>query len=433
VSLRALRDGAPGLRALLGERDVRLLLAAQFVAQGADGLAQAAFAEAVVLDPASQSEPDRILAVFALTLIPYSVAAPFLGVFVDRWNRRSLLVATNVARGIVLVTVPLWAGLLSGDAGLYVALLALLGFGRLFLTTKSAVLPVVLHERDLLRGNAVSGGGGMIAALVGGILGFGAVAALDPVVVFALAGLLYGVAAGVAGRMSRPLGRGPRATAGLLAAAARVARELWGGLREAWRRPRARLALGGIFVLRSAVMLTAIAAILVITEQYPDASDRFGRLSAGALALGSSSVGAFVGALTVPALGRALGGARLIVLGFVVSGAGIALLGGVADLRAVLGLTWIGGYGAYLAKIATDAEVQAAMPDEYRGRTFSLYDILYNLASVAAAAVIVAFAGSSFRAILAPAGLATLGLAALLSVAMRRAGMFAPPSRRAAP
>ncbi|MFN2490732.1 MAG: MFS transporter [Actinomycetota bacterium] len=423
---RPLRERATGLRSLLRERDVRLLLGAQFIAQCADGMAQAAFADAIVLEPGAQGTPARILAVFALTLVPYSFVAPFLGVFVDRWDRRALLVWTNVVRGALLASLPLWAAPLPGDSALYIGLLVLLGFGRLFLTTKSAALPVVLHEHELLRGNAVSGGGGMIAALLGGVIGFGGVAALAPAVVFALAGLVYGGAAMTSRRISHPMSHGAPVTESAAAAAARVARELVEGLGAVWSRRPARLALSGIFVLRAAVMLTAIAAILVIKQQYPGAGDRFGRISAGALALGVSSVGAFVGALTAPRLGRRLGSAGLILLGFAISGGGIAALGGILDLRAVLGLTALGGLGAYVAKIATDARVQKEMPDEYRGRAFALYDILYNLASVLAAALLVVFAGVTFRALLVPAGLVTLLLAALLGVAMRRAGMFEP-------
>ena len=75
---------------LLAERDFRLLLGAQGIAQMADGFAQAAFAEEIVLDP--QGTPTRTRALFALTLLPYSLLGPFTGVLVDRWRRRSLLV-----------------------------------------------------------------------------------------------------------------------------------------------------------------------------------------------------------------------------------------------------------------------------------------------------------------------------------------------------
>jgi hypothetical protein len=47
----------------------------------------------------------------------------------------------------------------------------------------------------------------------------------------------------------------------------------------------------------------------------------------------------------------------------------------------VLGLTTQG------AKIATDTIVQSSVDDGYRGRIFSVYDVLFNVAFVGAAAV----------------------------------------------
>ena len=423
--MNTLRERASGLQLVARNRDLRRLLSAQFLAQAADGMAQAAFADAVVLDPAAQSTPGRILAVFALTLVPYSLIAPFAGVFVDRWRRRNVLIWSNLIRAAVLISLPLWSTRVPGDSALYVAVLVLLGLGRLFLTTKSAVLPVVLGEHDLLRGNALSGGGGMIAALLGGVTGLGLAALVEQEAVFLLAGLVLGASALLAARLSHPMAHESPPAESVRQAVARVAAELVDGAREVWRRRRARLALAGIFVLRAVVVLTAIAAILVIKQRYPEAGDRFGRVSEGALALGTTSVGAFAGALTSPWLGRRLPGAGLILMGFAVCGAGVASLGGIVDLRAVLALTAIAGYGAYVAKIATDVQIQATMPDGYRGRAFSLYDILYNLASVVAAWVVLAFSELSFRALLVPAGLITIALAVALGLAMARAGMLA--------
>jgi MFS family permease len=246
----------------------------------------------------------------------------------------------------------------------------------------------------------------------------------EPAGVFGVAGVIYAVAALTVRTLSRPMRHGAPAPERFGAALARVARELVAGLGELYRRPRVRLSLASIFILRSAVMLVAIAALLVIRDAFPDAGDRFGRISTGALALGTSSLGAFVGALATPALGRRLGNAGLVLLGFVVAGTGIALLGGFADLEALLTLTALGGFGAYVAKIATEAQVQESVPDQFRGRAFSIYDILYNFASVVAAAVVLVFATESHRAVLLPAGLVTLGLAGALAAAMKRAGML---------
>ncbi|MFN2586624.1 MAG: MFS transporter [Actinomycetota bacterium] len=416
------RGGVP-VRELLRERDVRTLLVAQWTGQASDGLAQAAFAEALILGPLGGETPGRILVAFAVTLVPYSLLAPLLGVFVDRWRRRELMVATNAARAVLLVTLPLWAELLPGDAALYAGVLIVLGLGRLFLVTKGAVLPVVLREHHLLRGNALSSGGGMISALLGGVAGVGIVGWLGPRPSFAAAGVVYGVAAVTARRLTRPFAHPHAPDETIAAAAVRVGRELVEGLVEIARRPRARLPLGAIFVLRTIGMIVAIAAILVIKSEYPDAGDRFGRLSSSALALGSAGLGAFAGAVTAPAVGRWLAKPGLVVAGFVVSGAGIAALGGLRSIPAVLVLTAVGGYGGFLTKVAVDAQVQEALPDEYRGRAFSLYDILYNLASVAAAGVMVLGQDVALRPMFVGTGIATLALAAGVAATMTRAGM----------
>jgi MFS family permease len=411
------------VKEMLRDRDFRRLITAQYIAQAADGLAQAAFAEVLVLDPLETGTPGRILALFALTLIPYSFIAPFMGVLVDRWPRRALMSVTNLIRGVMLVTLPLWSQLFEGDNGLYVGILALLGLGRLFLVTKGASLPVVLHEHHLLRGNAVSSGGGMISALAGGVLGIILVGLIDIDLSFVIAGVVYIASAAITRAISDPLAHAAQETEALGTAVRRVVSELGAGLRELSTRAGARIPLIGIFLLRVAGMLVAIGAILVIKSEFPDAGDRFGRLSTSALALGTTGLGAFLGAVAAPTVGRRLTKSGIMLLGFVVSGIGIAALGGIVSIYAVLALTFMGGLGGFLAKVSVDAQIQEALPDSYRGRGFAVYDIVYNLASVAAALVIVITQDASFRWVFVGTGIATLGLALAIKGALTRAGL----------
>ena len=399
------------------------MLAAQFLGQSADGFAQAVFAYILVLEPLSRGTPGRILALFAVTLLPYSLISPFLGVFVDRWSRRGLTVWTNIIRAGVLVTVPVWGRLVGGDLPLYLSVLLLLGSGRLFLTTKGALLPVVLNERYLLKGNSVSGGGGMIAALAGGVVGVELLKVVTPHEGLALAGVVYAGAALVAGRLSSPFAH----QHGERRSVAEALQGVLGGFKAGWlaisKRAAARLPLIAIFVLRTIAMVAAIAAILIIKREFPAGSDNFGRLNSGALALGTAGLGAFVAALLAPFAEGRLKQPGLIVAGFVVSGAGVIALGGIDSIVAVLGLTFVVGFGAFLTKVAVDAQVQAALPDEFRGRAFALYDILYNVASVVAGILMVGLQDEPFRGVLVTFGFVTIACAGALAVAMRRAGM----------
>jgi hypothetical protein len=409
-----------------GRRDFALLLAAQVSSQMADGMAQASFANVLVLEPLGQDTPGKVLAVSALTLLPYSMVSPFLGVFIDRWPRRGLLVVSSIVRALLLLAAPLWISASEGDELLYVVVLALLGVSRLFLTTKGAVLPVLLKERDLVRGNAVSGGGGMIAALAGGVAGLGLIAWVGDRFTLVAAGGLYAAstlpASAISSRMAHPQERLTSVAAELK----RIALELGGGMMAVWRRVQVRLALASIFVLRTIVVFVAIIAILAIKQRYPEVSDRFGRLSTSAVALGAAGAGSFLGAITAPWAARRLTPGGLVLLGFAVAGAGLVTLGAIGSLEAILVLAFVTGYGAFVAKISVDAQVQAGLPDDYRGRAFALYDILYNLASVAAAATIVVFANpEALRPALLIAGATTGALAGGLGAAMKRAGMLA--------
>jgi hypothetical protein len=412
------------LQTILAERDFRYLIGAQFTAQGADGLAQAVFADLLVLEPLTRGTPERILGLFVVTLLPYSLISPFLGVFVDRWARRSLLAWTNIARAAVLITFPLWSQAFPGDSALFVGILVLLGLGRLFLTTKGAALPALLHEQHLLDGNSLSGGGGMVSALLGGVVGIALLGVFEAAEAFVVAGIIYAASATLSLRISTPLSHPHARAERVTDAVVRIAGELIDGLAAIWRHVAARLPLIGIFVLRTIGIFVAISAILVIKNEFTGDVGRFGRLSSSALALGAAGVGAFVGALTTPLVGRRLSYPGLIVLGFAVSGLGIIALGGIGNIPAVLGVTLVGGYGGFMSKVATDAQVQEALPDEYRGRAFALYDILYNLASVAAGLAMVAFySPANLRFLLVAVGVFTIAAAAAFGVAMRWARM----------
>jgi hypothetical protein len=83
--------------------------------------------------------------------------------------------------------------------------------------------------------------------------------------------------------------------------------------------------------------------------------------------------------------------------------------------------------------VAVDAQVQEALPDEYRGRAFALYDILYNVASVVAGAIMFVFDETGLRVRVIGGGLFVLGLAWFLARAMGRAGLFTGTQDSAVP
>jgi len=103
-------------------------------------------------------------------MIPFTLFAPLAGAFVDRWSRRAVMIASDLIRvvialGFLLVHRPedLWI------AYVCTALLSLLG--TFFEAAKSAAVPNITGEADLLAGNALMFSSRFLLMSVGAALG----------------------------------------------------------------------------------------------------------------------------------------------------------------------------------------------------------------------------------------------------------------------
>lgn len=87
-------------------------------------------------------------------LVPFTIVAPIAGAFVDRWSRRAVMIASDLARVVVAMGFLLVKG--PQDFWLaYICTALLAFFGAFFEAAKNASLPNITGERDLLAGNAL--------------------------------------------------------------------------------------------------------------------------------------------------------------------------------------------------------------------------------------------------------------------------------------
>jgi MFS family permease len=106
------------------------------------------------------------------------VLGPFVGVFLDRWLRRRILMASNAIRAILLLVIALLV--VRDDVGglFYLLVLAAFSVNRFLLAGLSASLPHVVSRELLVTANGVSPTCGTLAYLSGVAFG-GAVHALS--------------------------------------------------------------------------------------------------------------------------------------------------------------------------------------------------------------------------------------------------------------
>ncbi|WP_327670984.1 MULTISPECIES: MFS transporter [unclassified Streptomyces] len=377
------------LRVLLRLHDFRRLLTLRLLSQGADGVYQVALATYVVFSPEKQTSPAAIASAMAVLLLPYSLVGPFAGVLLDRWRRRQVFLYGNLLR--VLLASVTAALMLSHtpDWLFYASALCVTAVNRFVLSGLSAALPRVVDAERLVMANSISPTAGTLAATLGGGLAFGVrlIAADSDAAAVLIGALLYLCAALASLRMdAQLLGPDPELIQPRLGAALTgTARDLSAGVRHLVSRPSAARALAAMTVMR--FCYGALLVMVLMLCRYAWSSTESEGLALLGLAMGVSGAGFFVAAAITPAAVGRFGAAGWI-----------ALCAGTASvLELALGLTFepapivvaafVLGLTTQAAKIATDTVVQSSIDDGFRGRIFSVYDVLVNVSFVGAAGV----------------------------------------------
>ncbi|PHQ50662.1 MFS transporter [Streptomyces cinnamoneus] len=380
------------LRVLLHLRDFRRLLTVRLLSQAADGVYQVALATFVVFSPEKQASPAAIASAMAVLLLPYSLLGPFAGVLLDRWRRRQVLLHGNLLRAALATATALLVVARCPEWLFYASALSVTAVNRFVLAGLSAALPHVVDSPErLVMANSVSPTAGTLAATAGGGLAFAVrlgvpegTAASDAWAMLLGAALYLGAAlcslrmpAGLLG----PDAPGPAAR--VRTALATTVRGMADGLRHLAERPVAARALAAMTLMR--FCYGALTVMLLMLCRHSWADDDKGGLAMLGYAVAASGAGYFAAALSTPwAVGR------LGWLGWMTACAATA-----AVLEPALGLpfepapmlvaAFVLGVTTQGAKITTDTVVQATVDDAFRGRVFSLYDVLFNVAFVGAA------------------------------------------------
>ncbi|GGT21341.1 MFS transporter [Streptomyces purpureus] len=377
------------LRVLLRLKNFRRLLAVRLLSQCADGVYQVALATYVVFSPEKETSPVAIASAMAVLLLPYSLIGPFAGVLLDRWQRRQVFLYGNLLRALlatgtavlILVSVPDWL--------FYASALSVTAVNRFVLAGLSASLPRVVDAERLVMANSVSPTAGTLAATAGGGLAFAVRLAADDsdAAVVLLGAVLYLCAALASLRMARELlGPDPEVLQPRLRAAlASTAHGLVAGLRHlAERRPAAQ-ALTAMTLMRFCYGALLVTVLMLCRHAW--ASTEQEGLALLGLAVAVSGAGFFAAAVIAPwAVGR-LGPFGWMTLCATAAALLEPSLGLPFAPTPMLIAAFVLGLTTQGMKIATDTVVQTSVDDAYRGRVFSLYDVLFNVAFVGAAGV----------------------------------------------
>lgn len=358
------------MRALLGHRDIRLLVLARFVDMLGDNVLWIALGIWIKQLTGSSSAAGLSFFVFILG----GLFGPVGGVVVDRVRRRPLIMGLNL--GTVLVVLPLL--LVHGRGGVWLIYVVMFGYGLLSSVTTTAMTaytPTVIPDEQLGEANGliqtVLQGLNLVAPLIGaGVLaayGIGPLVFGD-IATFVCAALLLRLLSAREEEPTPPEQK-PRFTS-----------ELSAGVRQVLSTLILRQATAAVMLAVLAFGFSESVMFAVIDKGLHRPPAFLGVISS------AQGVGAIVAGLLVGRLTRRSGESRLIALGMQAAAIGYA--------ACCVPSVWVVGLGAVLIGVCLPWIIaglmtlfQRSTPSELRGRTGAALGVMISVPQTTAIAL----------------------------------------------
>jgi MFS family permease len=389
---------------VLRHANARELLGVRIFGQAGDGFLQTALATFILFSPQRESDPRKIALAFAILLLPYSVIGPFVGVFIDRWSRRAILIRANWLRVLTMIAIALVITGNSANTLLAVLVLISLGINRFVQAALSASLPHVVDGDDLVPANALFPTLGTTAASLAAALGIATQNILtnsDAVNAgLVIVGSLFaGVASLIAFRITPKDVLGPHQVESVMRDEFRNALSgLIAGFRYMLRSGRALSSMVAVAFQRWAFGALTVHALLLSRNSWSVNNTADEAVLYFGLCAGAAALGAFTAALLSTfllsdradksATNTGIAPHRQVHLIFAMTVAtsvsALVTLAGyqLGTLAAVCAAAASLGFAGQLLKINADTTIQRTIDDAHRGRVFSIFDMMINVALV---------------------------------------------------
>ena len=361
-------------RGVMRIRDFRRLFVGQTISDFGDAMTSLALLLVVYKLTGSTAA----LALMAICLaLPQVTVGVIAGVYVDRWDRRKVMLASDLLRaalvlGFVFVRSvdTLWL--------LYVLALTQAAIGTFFTPARTALIPSIVKNDGLLAANSLSQAGRLIA----GVLGTGAAGVIVGLFavtwpVFVIDALTFLVSFLFVLRISATADIAQKASA----ASTSVLRAVVEGMRVVGQ---SRLLTGAL--ISAGVIMLGLGAVNVLFVPLLINELQVPATWFGAIDLAQTSSMILSAIILASVLGR-FGATRVIVWGMAGTAVVIGLLAGVSAVWQVIILLFAVGWLVTPLQAALTTIIQTEAASEVRGRVASLVSTTTTTASVVSMAI----------------------------------------------
>ncbi len=359
--------------ALLKDKNFRLLWLGQLCSQFGDRLAQLVLVGVVATR--SSGSPLNLAKVLVMTSLPALLVHPFAGAYVDRWNRKRTMIACDLIRAGVMVSLP-WLVMSPSPLPLYLGVFLLFAVGSFFIPARLAMIPDLVASDQLAQANALFTTSGMVGStlivLVGALLvewtGVSKSAFVNAAGYLASAAFIL------------PIRGKEKRSPKLQESAGMILHEITEGIRELWKNHATRRVIGLLALLMGGAGTSVVAGTVLIQQGLGSVTKDLGILS---LWMG---VGILMGSLAYGRWGAPMPRRRILGISFLGCAAGLW-----AFVEAVMGLksgVYASGATAFLGfwiapvGIVANTLVHEEHSERLHGRIFSSQGVVVNLSLI---------------------------------------------------
>ena len=305
-------------------------------------------------------------AMFAAYYLPTMLLGSVAGVFADRWDRRRIMVVTNIAQAFVTALL-----LLVDSSGwlwlAYAVMFAQTTLATFFQPAESALLPTLVGEEDLVAANSMNALNNNIARLAGppiggvllGLFGLGSVAIVNAASFLAAAVLIAFVS---------PPRRRTEEPADAAAVTGSALKRTWREWTEGMALVRSDRLIASLFFV---TVVTSFGGCMFDPVIAPWVSSV---LHQGPAVLGLLStvgaVGGLIGGLLLGRFGSRLRPAQLFGWGSIGAGTILLVMYQVPYMPAVLALNFLKSVPLVGSGAGLQTLLQTNVPDRYLGRVY---------------------------------------------------------------
>jgi len=305
--------------------------------------------------------------------IPAMLIGPWAGVLLDRFDRRRIMIASDLARGGIALGFIL-AIFYSQTWLLYVLSGLLMSASPFFTSGRSAILPTIATKEELHTANALTQTTGWLTLAVGAFFGGTAVDQFGYQAAFVFNSLSFLVSAYCIWRLRTPTGHFRAQSTSLdETRVIRPWKEYSEGLRYMWASP---LILG--IALISVGWASGGGAAQVLFTLFAEIVFKRGATGLGQL-WGIAGVGLLIGGVIGNRLGRVLSFAaykRTVLICYLLHGGSYIVFSQMTDWKLALAFMCLSRAAVAVSSVLNWSNMLKHVEDRFRGRVFSTIETM---------------------------------------------------------